>query len=81
PHPDHQQRLNKTARWPTIEPIRPARFQPLPTLGPPSCIGGNSQSGLACFAAGLIPDLDAVVFGMSTDWWRAVGAVDSKLAV
>ncbi|WP_405008504.1 hypothetical protein OHV13_34240 [Kitasatospora purpeofusca] len=29
---------------------------------------GYSQSGLAGFAAGLIPDLGAVLFGMSTDW-------------
>ncbi|MHA7962358.1 hypothetical protein ACX9I7_31995 [Streptomyces sp. L500] len=28
----------------------------------------NHQSGLASFAAGLITDLDAVVFGMSTEW-------------
>ncbi|MFF2514374.1 hypothetical protein [Streptomyces sp. NPDC058086] len=28
----------------------------------------DQQCGLASFAAGLITDLDAVVFGMSTEW-------------
>ncbi|WP_380278191.1 hypothetical protein [Kitasatospora purpeofusca] len=28
----------------------------------------DEQAGLANFAARLLPDLDAVVYGMSTDW-------------
>ncbi|MFC5149928.1 hypothetical protein [Streptomyces aureoversilis] len=28
----------------------------------------DEQCGLAGFAAGLIPDLDVVVYGISTDW-------------
>ncbi|GAA2784325.1 hypothetical protein GCM10010441_06570 [Kitasatospora paracochleata] len=28
----------------------------------------DEQRGLAGFAVGLLPDLDAVVYGMSTDW-------------
>ncbi|MEV0537894.1 hypothetical protein [Kitasatospora sp. NPDC050463] len=37
----------------------------------------DEQSGLAGFAAGLIPDLDAVVFGMSTDW--SPGPVEGRV--
>ncbi|MGW2254772.1 ISL3 family transposase [Kitasatospora sp. NPDC001660] len=33
----------------------------------------DEQAGLAGFAAGLLPDLDAVVYGMSTDWSSGPG--------
>lgn len=37
----------------------------------------DEQCGLASFAAGLITDLDAVVFGMSTDW--SSGPVEGRV--
>ncbi|MFD9651400.1 transposase [Streptomyces mirabilis] len=37
----------------------------------------DEQCGLASFAAGLITDLDAVVFGMSTDW--SYGPVEGRV--
>ncbi|RSS81157.1 transposase [Streptomyces sp. WAC06614] len=37
----------------------------------------DKQSSLAGFAAGLLPDLDAVVFGMSTD--RSSGPVEGPV--
>ncbi|MGW0765239.1 hypothetical protein [Streptomyces sp. NPDC002676] len=37
----------------------------------------NQQSGLAGFAAGVNPDLDAVVYGMSTDW--SSGPVEGRV--
>jgi transposase len=37
----------------------------------------DDQCGLASFAAGLITDLDAVVFGMSTDW--SSGPVEGRV--
>ncbi|WP_371666115.1 ISL3 family transposase [Streptomyces sp. NBC_01241] len=37
----------------------------------------DEQCGLAGFAAGLIPDLDAVVYGMSTDW--SSGPVEGRV--
>lgn len=33
----------------------------------------DEQCGLSSFAAGLLPDLDAVVYGMSTDWFIRAG--------
>ncbi|MEV7174066.1 hypothetical protein AB0O18_30770 [Streptomyces sp. NPDC093224] len=33
-----------------------------------AAVCADQQGGLASFAAGLIIDLDAVVFGMSTEW-------------
>ncbi|MFB7445710.1 ISL3 family transposase [Streptomyces mirabilis] len=37
----------------------------------------DDQCGLAGFAAGLLPDLDAVVYGMSTDW--SSGPVEGRV--
>lgn len=37
----------------------------------------DEQCGLASFAAGLITDLDAVIFGMSTDW--SSGPVEGRV--
>ncbi|MFH8383509.1 ISL3 family transposase [Kitasatospora sp. NPDC018058] len=37
----------------------------------------NERCGLAGFAAGLLPDLDAVVYGMSTDW--SSGPVEGRV--
>jgi transposase len=37
----------------------------------------DAQCGLAGFATGLIPDLDAVVYGMSTDW--SSGPVEGRV--
>ncbi len=37
----------------------------------------DEQAGLAGFAAGLLPDLDAVVYGMSTDW--SSGPVEGRV--
>lgn len=37
----------------------------------------DEQCGLAGFAAGLIPDLDAVVYGMSTNW--SSGPVEGRV--
>lgn len=37
----------------------------------------DEQCGLAGFATGLIPDLDAVVYGMSTDW--SSGPVEGRV--
>ncbi|MFJ3880840.1 hypothetical protein ACIPW5_25745 [Streptomyces sp. NPDC090077] len=37
----------------------------------------DQQCGLASFAAGLISDLDAVVFGMSTEW--SSGPVEGRV--
>lgn len=37
----------------------------------------DEVAGLAGFAAGLLPDLDAVVYGMSTDW--SSGPVDGRV--
>ncbi|MFE4976433.1 ISL3 family transposase [Kitasatospora sp. NPDC056651] len=37
----------------------------------------DEQCGLAGFAAGLLPDLDAVVYGMSTDW--SSGPVEGRV--
>ncbi|MFE1413410.1 transposase [Streptomyces sp. NPDC058746] len=37
----------------------------------------DQQCGLASFAAGLITDLDAVVFGMSTEW--SSGPVEGRV--
>ncbi|WP_329318662.1 hypothetical protein [Streptomyces sp. NBC_01262] len=37
----------------------------------------DEQCGLTSFAAGLITDLDAVVFGMSTDW--SSGPVEGRV--
>ncbi|MFC9398065.1 hypothetical protein ACFTWS_33635 [Streptomyces sp. NPDC057027] len=36
----------------------------------------DEYCGLAGFAAGLLPDLDAVVYGMSSDW--SSGPVESR---
>lgn len=37
----------------------------------------DQQCGLASFAAGLITDLDAIVFGMSTEW--SSGPVEGRV--
>ncbi|MEV4449372.1 hypothetical protein [Streptomyces mirabilis] len=37
----------------------------------------DEVAGLAGFAAGLLPDLDAVVYGMSTDW--SSGRVEGRV--
>ncbi|MDJ0384818.1 hypothetical protein [Streptomyces sp. G-G2] len=37
----------------------------------------DKQSGLAGFASGMLTDLDAVVFGLSTDW--SSGPVEGRV--
>ncbi|MGW0769171.1 hypothetical protein [Streptomyces sp. NPDC002676] len=40
-------------------------------------VSADEQAGLVGFAAGLLPDLDAVVHGMSTDW--SSGPVEGRV--